>query len=330
MPHLQELQEQFQGKLQVITVSTESPARIEKFLASRPTNLLFAVLETDSVLRKLFPYRILPHAVLLGPDGRVAAITEPRHIDGAAIRKVLARQPVHLPLKQDNLVEDPMQAYFAVADTVRQRLLIQPQIPGLGGSSRRHLNDPVFRGRRLTVFNLPLESIYRIAYGDLPHGRAEDQTGGENGQQHQTMYCLDLIVPKGQEHTLLPTLRRELAERFGVKAGLEKRRKAVYVLRVADPEKVSGLKKSAATEEKLTARSGAFSGEGVRLGSVGEYLESFGIVKQPVVDETGVATRFDLSLTFEQERPESLTEALRQLGLKLAQAEREIEVLVFR
>ncbi|MBC3540327.1 TIGR03435 family protein [Rufibacter sediminis] len=328
MPHLQELQAQFKDRLQIITVTEETEQRIQRFLANRPSSLLFAVADTGEA-RRAFPYRLIPHSVLISPEGKVVAITEPKYVTAAVLEKVLAGEPVDLPLKEDNLAADPL-TYFTVAPETKAHFLVQPELKGVGGLSHSYLQDSAFRGRRLTMINLPLESVYRLAYESLPYGRTLDLTTGESVAENKTKYCIDILVPKGQEAQLLPTLRKELQKMFTVRASLEKRPREVYVLQVADAAKVKKIPISRAKAEKFGASAGTFEGEHVPLAKVADYLESFGMVNLPVVDETGNKTFYDLFFEFEPEKKGAIHEALAKLGLKLEKAQRPIDVLVFR
>jgi uncharacterized protein (TIGR03435 family) len=330
MPHLQDLQQQFKGQLQIITVTEETEQRIQRFLANRPSNLLFAVADTGAAAaRKAFPYRMFPHSVLISPEGKVVAITEPKNITAAVIQQVLAGEQVALPLKEDNLVEDPL-AYFAVPADAPPRFLVQPELKGVGGLSHSYLRDPVFKGRRLTMVNLPLESVYRLAYGSLPYGRTVDLTSAASLEENGKKYCLDILVPKGQEAQLLPTLRKELQQLFALRATMEKQVRPVYVLQVSDAGKVKKMPLSTAAAKGVDAHAGEFDGKRVGFADVADYLESFGMVNLPVVDETRNKALYDLFFEFEPEKKGAIHEALAKLGLKLEKAERPIDVLVFR
>lgn len=329
MTHLQELQKQFKGKLQVITVSTEKEKRVKQFITNMPSNLWFAV-DTAEQLRTVFPYHIIPHTVMIDGGGKVVAITEPANITAKIITAVLAGKVIKLPLKEDKMVEDPVKAYFNAADTVQSRLLIQPEIKGISSMSRTYPTDSNFKKRRITMFNLPLETIYRIAYNDQPYGRIIDLTPKENIKQNKTNYCIDLIVPKGHENELMPTLITALQSRFDLKASIETRSKEVYLLKIADTVKIKQLKQSADKEETFGGSNGAFSGQCVKLGKIANYLEGFGLVKMPVVDETGSDVKYDIEFNYQPEKKGSLTDALTALGLKLEKGERDIDMLIFR
>ncbi|MES2108494.1 MAG: TIGR03435 family protein [Bacteroidota bacterium] len=329
MTHVEQLQKQYKGKLQVITITVEKEKRINQFLKTLPFALWFAV-DTADAMRNYFPYSTIPHSVLIDATGKVVAITAPENITSKTIAAVIAGKPVDLPLKQDDMTEDPIKAYFSAADTVTSRVLIQPEIKGARSMGKTYPMDTAFKNRRLTMMNLPLESIYRMAYQDLPYGRTIDLTPKEDIKQNKTKYCVDIIVPKGQEAELYQTLVKDLQQRFDLKVAIEKRKKDVYVLKIANAAKIKLLTPSAKIGDNISGSSGAFSGEGVKLEKIADYLEGFGLVNMPVVDETGDSARYDITFNYQPEKKGALTEALTSLGLKLEKGQREIDMLVFR
>lgn len=329
MQKIQVLQKQFAGRLQVITVSGESEKRIGQFLANKPSNLWFDI-DTANQFDVYFPYHTIPHAVLIDKNGRVVAITEPENITTKIIADVIAGRQINLPLKEDNMVTNPFETYFHASDTVTSRLLIEPEIKGLGSMSKVYPFDTVFKNRRITMINLSLEGIYRIAYHGLPYGRILDLTPKIGLKKDETMYCLDIIVPKGQEGNLFVILIKGLQARFDLKAAIEKQERDVYILSVADTARVNQLKISTAAQEDLSANHGSFNGQDIKLSKIADYLESFGVVKKPVVDETGIDKKYDIAFDYQPEKDGSLTDALNNLGLRLDKGKRKIDILVFR
>lgn len=301
MPHLQALQRQFAGRLQVLAISQETPARVARYLAARPSNLWFATVAgaaADS-LQRLFSYRIVPHTVLLDATGRVVASTAPEHVTAGTIDSVLRGLPVHLPLVKDNLVANPMAACFPANATTPPRFLLLPAVQGVGGIIRTYPQDSsAFHNRRLTAMNLPLATLYRLAYGNPSYYRTLDLRPKAPAGAPEPTYCLDLLVARGREATLLPTLRRELDARFELRAALEPRTKPVYLLKVADARRLPAPARPAtATGGGMSG--GQFSADNAPLAAVADYLESFGVVKRPVLDATGLATRYNLHFEFQ-------------------------------
>lgn len=332
MPHLQALQRQFAGRLQVVAISADSPARLARYLQARPSNLLFAAVAaaTQDSLQRFFSYQTIPHAVLLDAAGRVLASTEPSCITAEIIRQVLKGQRIALPLKQDMVGQNPIATCFPATAATAPRFLMQPALRGVGSMVRTYPQDSsAFHNRRLTALNMSLEALYRAAYGGLPYGRTLDLRPAAPAGTPPPLYCLDIIVPRGQETTLLPALRRALAARFDLRATLEPRTKPVYLLRVADAHKLPPSTGSAAPSQ-VAASPGAYRGENVRLAEVADYLEGFGLVKLPVLEASPSATRYQVQFEYQPEKPGDLLRALADLGLSLEKAERPIELLVLR
>lgn len=329
MPHLQELQKKYKNQLQVITITTEKQTRVKQFLSNRPSSLWFCIDTTDS-FRKSFPYSIIPHSVLIDQAGNVVATTSPENVTEQTIIDLIAGKKINLPLKEDDLVNDPWTAYFSVAPVTQRRFIIQPEIKGQASGYKTYLNDSAFENRRVTMLNVPLENAYRIAYGDLSYGRIVDLTAKNHVVENKKMYCIDLIVPSGHEQDLMPTLRKGLKAHFDLRASIEKRRRMVYVLTIADRNKIKQMKNGTAKGEVFSANHGSFHGQDIRLEKIADYLESFGLVNLPVVDDTNNRNRYDIDFTYMPEKKGDLQNALVNLGLKLKKEYRDIDMLIFR
>lgn len=325
MPHLQDLQKEFKDQLQIITVSDETVKRVNLFLKVRPSNLWFAI-NNGETLNNLFPHRTIPHVVLIDSDGKLIANTGAEEITSEVIAKLIKKEKVNLKVKSDNMTPDFIKTYFYAADTVKSRLIIQREIKD-GPSMYRRFNDvPAFANRRLTMINLTLQSMYRIAYGDFAYGRVIDETTNAEKNKEE-LFCLDIITKTPEE--LLPSLKDELLKRFELQAKIEQFSKSVYVLKVEDQIKVDQIGVSKIDGKgSYGGGSGTFSGDGVVFADLASYLERFGIVNLPVVDETGIHTKLNIQLVYQPENPASLTKALSELGLKLEKAERKIDMLI--
>lgn len=332
MPHLQELQRQFAGRLQVVAISADSPARLARYLQARPSNLLFAAVSgaTQDSLQQFFSYQIIPHSVLLDATGRIVASTSPENITAQVMSKVIKGEEVILPLKQDMVGQNPIATYFPATAATPPRFLMQPALRGVGGMTRTYPQDSsAFHNRRLTALNITLPELYRLAYGGLSYVRTLDLRPAAPASIKSPPYCLDIIVPKGQEATLLSTLRQELAARFDLRATLEPRTKQVYVLRVADAGKLPPATNSQ-KPSSIAASAGTYQGENVTLAEVADYLEGFGIVKLPVLLAAPATAHYNLKFEYQPEKPGDLLRALADLGLTLEKAERPVEMLLLR
>ena len=77
IPHLNELAEKFKGQpVQFVAITDENEATVKAFLAKKPIDAWVA-LDTDKAMNKAYGIDAIPHTVVLGKDGLIAAITYP-------------------------------------------------------------------------------------------------------------------------------------------------------------------------------------------------------------------------------------------------------------
>ncbi len=321
MPHLQQLQAKYPKQLQVITVTNESVNRTKQFLKARPSNLWFAV-DTGAVLQSYFPHSLIPHSILIDTEGKLVAATAPENITAKVIDSLLAKQSVHLAAKEDNLSEDYIKDYFFAADTVQQRLMFQAEIKGGPGMSTTFLDQPAFKGRRITFINSSLSNMYRMAFGDFPYQRTLDQSE----QKKEELYCLDIIVK--EPSALIPTLKTELLKRFDLQAKTTQLEKDVYLLKIIDQNKFKSIPRNQSGKRTYYSRHGEIDQQSIDMNDFADYLETFGTYRSLVIDETGNKEKFDIKFSFQPENPESLTKVLQNMGLGLEKAKRQVEFLV--
>lgn len=322
MPHLKKLQAKYPDQLRVISVSSETPKRIRQFLKVRPSEIWFAS-DTSLTISNTFPHQLIPHTILISPEGKLVANTSPELVTEAVIKSLLEKQPITLKEKIDvNLTyEDIMNIHFSAADTVTQRFMIQPKIKGAPGFSTTHLDNSIFNGRRITAINCGLSNLYRIAYNDFPYSRTIDKIP----DPEKKSYCVDIIVADKKE--LLPQFKKELSKIFDVRAEVRLEMKDVYVLRITDLQKVKKIPHNVSGKRTYYARHGEIDQECITLTDLAAYLESYGIVNLPVVDETNIAQKFDIKFSFQPEDPRTLTKILTDMGLTLEKAQRKIDML---
>lgn len=324
MPHLQELQKKYAGKLQVITVTDETVKRTSQFLAVKPFKFWFAV-DTGRQIAKLFPHQLIPHTVLIDTDGKLIANTSPELVTEKVIDSLVSKKEIHLAEKKDNTMdyEEIIKTYFAAADTVKTRFNMLPQIKGAPGLSTTWLDNPAFSGRRLTCLNLSLSSLYRLANNNFPYSRTIDKTVKS---KDDLSYCLDIITE--QKSDLLPTLQKELSKRFDLQAKVETQTKDAWVLKITDPEKFKTIKRNTSGKRTYYSRHGEIDQQGTTMADFADFLESYGTGRLPVVDGTGNAEKFDIKFSYQPENPASLTQVLTDMGLALEKQQRPIDMLV--
>lgn len=319
IPHLEKLQQRFKNELQIIMISAEKPERIKKFLKIRSPDLLF-VADKEAHMSKLFPHRILPHSVLISKSGEVIGQVDPTEIDEAVIVNLLSGSVQKLNEKKDVLSDNIIEDYFSVPEHTRSKFEIQPALAGVGSRSKSYLDVPAFKNRRLTFINIGPKILYHKVYNDFSLLRIIDKTTLNKGS-----FCVDIIVEKEAE--LLPTLKQNLDEMFGFKSQITAKDTLVWRLYVKDKQKFARLKRTNTDERTYFAKLGEIDQKNISMENLAEYLEYFGDLNSPVIDETLNSEKFDIKFSFDAENPQSLIDVLNQMGLGLEQKHRAIDFL---
>lgn len=324
MPKYESLQKKFKDKLQVIGITHESVKRIQSFSKNRPVGFMLAI-DTTSKWKSLFDYRTIPHVVLLDQKGIVRAITRSDEITEQVIGKLISNESIDLPLKKDNMEFDATADNFNAPSGTKESFNIQPAIENFN-SSMSKVGQKEYEGRRISLLNFPIDGMYRVAYKVSYYRTAYEIDQKEfSFSKRSNLYCLDVIVPKAGDG-LYTYMKKKLAENFDVKARMEKRKMMVTVLkRNKEP---LGIKVSDTTNKYYSASSNFFSGDGVLVSSLAEFLEGHGLAGMPVVDETGISGRYNIHMEWEPEKKGSMIEQFRKMGFELLKEEREIEMVV--
>ncbi|MTB52107.1 redoxin family protein [Lewinella sp. W8] len=322
MSHLDSLQEAFREELRVIAVSEESEDRLLRFLRHTDHQFLFARDTGD--LRELFPYGVIPHSVLIAPDGTVVAITSPDNITREVIEKTLRGEVVDLPVKRYARDFDPTHDYFQLDTNTVRTFTLQPHNPVTPSFTKQFYDGP-FRGRRMSVYNLTIPGLYRMAYETTIYRmELEFEEFLVDWEREENRFCADVVVENPED--LLPEFRRHLQQAHPIKARTERQTREVVVLRAIKDGTLAAV--PATPVEGYTGRQDGFSSEGATVEDFRSYLEGFGIFNLPVVDETSIAGAYAIDFTYDPENPTTFKTAMEELGLTYAKEEREIEVLI--
>ncbi|WP_082113188.1 redoxin domain-containing protein [Kordia jejudonensis] len=323
MKNLIQLQNEFPNDLQVIGIAEDKPERLQRFIDNTTSNVWFGL--QTAQLKALFPYRILSHSIVINPEGTIVAITSTDNITKEVIHRIKDGKQISLPFKQENIKFDYEADPFPPKDTSQERVLLKGGIEGVSSFSKGYLHDKTYNGRRVTIINQTIPSMYRNLY-QISYNRTIFEIDEEkySYKNPKNKYCLDVITEKADESMYAKGISK-LAETFPVKAKLVTRNIPVYVLQVLDETK---LKKLITTTQERTFeyRGYEFHGKRIPIKEFVKYIENEAPV--PVVDETNCTELLDIDFIFDPQQKGSFKEELAKLGLKLSKAEREVELLV--
>lgn len=324
MPHLDSLQRAFPDQLLVMAVTMEKQERIEKFVKKRPNSFLY-VIDAQGKSQQIFPYRKIPHSVLIDKQGKVVAITRPQHLTKEVIEKVINNEPIDLPLKKDNTTFNYTDDYFEAAESTIESFVMQPGNPAIPAFSKRYPRG-VFGNRRISMHNVTIDGMYRAAYKTSEFRMLyEVNKSLFDHKKIENQFNVDIIVSPDSTEYLYKTLQRKLNETLEIKARPAKKEREVAVLYKLDgvdfPLEVSNKKTA------YTARGESFSGEGVTLDQFREYLENHGVLGMAVVNETAIEGSYNMNFTYYGEDQKTFFKALKDLGLGIKKETRRIDML---
>lgn len=313
LKHLNDLKDQLGDDLEIVAISREAGERQKRFASH--TQYPFWFVEHRPLFDTLFPHRVIPHTVVVGPEGNIAAITAPENITQEIIHDLLKGKVVSLPLKNDT-PWSPTELVFKRDSSVVSVFEIQPARTDAPTFSRTY-NEPPFAGRRTTMINFRIPNLYRHALQTTVYRMDIPEEGDEQ-------YCVDIVVAPGQEDQLYAHMLDSLDQYFGWQVDTVVQEVDVWVL----TQNEEGVQLASAQKPGQTSASGSgFANSGATLADFADYLESFGLAGKPVIDETGTGDQlFDISFQFFPENPSTFKKGLREMGLHIKTKRRPVSM----
>lgn len=342
-PHLQKLQEKFGDRIQVILVNAHThltgddmprTQRIfDRVRKNAGISMNLPVSFSNPQLDALFPFKILPHQVWIGPDGIVKAITGPDQVTEANIRAVLENRPVNLRMKQELMSFDSRSPLFIRGNggdgsATRYRSLLTGYIDGLGTVVGSRMVGDSLCGVYAT--NASRLGLAKMAWPELAEVhqnrmifRSTDSLWNctiEHPASANHLYCYDLLTPPASETAIREWMRQDIVRYFNlswhrqsilteclVLTGFSKKWKGSTDLNI-DP---TTLKKFI---------------QGYPVSFVLDRLNELSTI--PFINETTGTSPVRIDLPFELTDIEGLVRAFKKAGLTLRREKREIEVVV--
>ena len=331
LPHLNALADEFAGRVQFVAVTDEGRDDVERFLAEREIRGAVGI-DRDRSLFEAFGVYAIPQTVLVGPDGRVAAVTKAEDVDRDVLARLVAGERVSEPAAVRTA--EPAETVPATGGPVAGPLPSPPapgprvpgQIPETYVVSVRPLPPDTpgsgFSGVMpgfVDIWALPLRDVLGMAYGVSPvRVLGPDSTLAAR-------YQVVVKLPASERGQFDGVFQGALASATGLRPRLARQTVGAYVLRAPDgPGRLRESDPGAGFRSSSAPGISAARANPIR--SLTGYLE--GVLGAPVVDETGLAGRYDWNLEH-GEGPAAVRKAVRdQLGLGLVPADLDLDVLV--
>lgn len=322
MDSLSCLQRNNKGRLQVIAISDEPPTRLQKYLQRKPS-LLWLASDTTANLYRQFGFSYVGQSAIVSGSNRIIALVRTDSINQHLIDRLLLGETVSSSAEAGNRVNAAADL-FAVDSTLGFQVSWGAYRPNVASMRKTYLTTG-FEGRRVTYFNACLTNMYKDAYGvsnqqvifEVPEKTVC------NWDDKSTLYCLDLLVKPAQKDSLQVILQQTLERLAPVKVRRDRRMIPVYVLR-----RLPGAAEwtTSTIRESTSSFSGqGFEGKGILLAPFVDYLSNeLGL---PVVDETGLTGKYDITTENTLRTKEDVLEAVKKLGLVVEKTTREMDVI---
>lgn len=347
-----ELQKEFGDQLLFIPVTYQERKEVAPFLNKlkqlKQLNLTSVV--EDQTLKAYFPNQTLPYYVWIGPDGKVAAITDLKEVNKVNIQQLLKGKDLQVEVKSDvSIPYNRNQPLFlngngSDGNNLKYHSLLASYTAGLPLQSS--VKTEALMGRKITGLNQPLLNLYRLAYRD--HGYITvnrtilEVDHPEKFNTHQTGsnylkwleagngYCYELLVPPSLIEQSWSFMQQDLGRYFpAYDASIEMRSTDCLV-----------LKRTTATD-LIKSKGGPAVMEMTRLGAhirneplsgwlfkmVALYFQN---LSTPVLDESGYKGNIDLDINAEMTDVAAVNKQLEKYGLQFVEATRPAEYLVIK
>lgn len=252
LPRLDSLQKSMGDTLQVLVITDEKPAVVNRFL-NRTKRIHLPIITSDTLLKKWFPHKLLPHEVWIS-RGRVAVISHPESINAGNIRQLATSGILSVPVKSDLFQfnrNKPIMENQVIQQQARSlyasRLLAH--IPGLAGMSGISW-DTVHAQQRRYFINVSLTTLYKQAIGNrIPLNRwilnirnreAFEKPAAETILwRNNNTYCYEQSAPMNTaQEKLNSRMLADLDQQFNWNSAIETRKTACFVVRSPKPEPI--------------------------------------------------------------------------------------------
>lgn len=318
VPHLDELANELAEEPVVfVAISHEKRELVEAVLRKAPMAAAVALDDGERTFER-YGVAVLPHAVIVDPEGRIAAITLPQHITADALRAVLRGQRIDLPVKSNKTADLAWDGQLGAAtdsDDAIGHVVLQ-RTSAISGASR----FPEGTGR-ITGDGLSLIALVQLAYGS-----SWDTTECTLDAADRGPYRVSVKAPDHADETARAMLRGLLHASFAFRAEWREIDKVVPVLR-RDPATTSPkLRPSQAAKSDGMARQGSVRATRVKPAFIAETLGVYGL-GQRMIDETGLQGELDIDVSWTPGDVQDFTKQIAALGLRFSMERRKVRTL---
>lgn len=310
--------------IQVIGVASDNISRLQNYLKKKPSSVWLAS-DTSFYLYRVFGFNYVGQSAIINAKNEIVALVRTDSINQKLVDKILRNEKIISSAETGNRSDMDERDPFAVDSTVEFQVTWSGYKKGVGSMSKSYWKTP-FDGRRKTYFNVCITNLFREAY-NVSYKQVVYEVPEKSVCEFKdkgTLYCFDLMVKPSQQDSFFIIMRNVLNNISAIKARLEKRTIPVYVL--SRETGTSDWKVSEAKETTYGFSGKGFNGVAIPMKPFADYISNE--LSLPVVDETGLAGKYDITTENVLRSEADVIAALKKLGLKVEKTEREMDVVI--
>lgn len=345
-PLLDSLQLQFRNNLSIIMVAAEPLQKVKTFFLKHKNiasaNLAF--LTSDTLLKKLFPHRYLPHQVWISPQGIVQAITGAGNASVASLQQWTKGIVPSFRVKADAPPIDQSLPLFvsnngAHESYLKYRSQFAGRLPGRGGSNGQVTANGL---TRYWFINTPVLGLYQFALNfpstqvilEINNPAALVLTSGSSETQKDScLYTYEITVPENTPMEKWTALMLQDCNRFlNLYGRMENRMITCYAIRSLPGAEnlLQGKKTPELTADAADDSVWNINGQKTDLLITGlntAYSPAPGL--PVIIDESGITTNISIKIPLKAfNNTELLQKVLGKYNLRLIETKKELSLFV--
>ncbi|MEM1271974.1 MAG: TIGR03435 family protein [Bacteroidota bacterium] len=313
-----------QDSVPVITLSQDPPAVLRELFSTRPTRSWVAFDSTGATADR-FQIGGYPQAVVIDPEGRIAAFTDPRNLSADVVRALVRGEQPEIPYEHYRFEGTRADFEWDQTTTLDED---DPDLYTQTVIRRSSSSETFLRWRptpgRILGDGVRLPALIQHAYG-VSEYTFDNQLPASNA-----VFQVSVVASTRTHDAARAMLRDALTHAFNLSARTEERELDVVVLRrrpgAAFSERFGPTDPDRAPLRDMGGPAGVFVNE-VDLGFLVSILEDY-VFNTLVIDETGLDGTFDIDIGWQRGDEASAERALREAGFEILREQRLVPVLM--
>jgi thiol-disulfide isomerase/thioredoxin len=323
LEHLNELQQKFKEDILVVGISDDTEERLNNFLLKRPVTIPL-VADPMNKKDKFFKIPSVPMTFVTDKTGKVIAITHPNELTESKIKDLIANKKVELQTNMGKIFSenDP----FGVDLKTIFSFIAKPMIDTIPTSAIL-LGSGVFEKRRLSTINMTTDFFIKKVFQKSDAKTIYLTDKKQFAFKPENRFSYDIIVSEEEKADFYKIAQQEISRRLKYKIYTEEKIVDVFVLKQIEG---NNILKPSQSPYKIAFPSDykrfRFSMQGSEMKIFVDELEE--IFSIPIVDETGLKDKYDLTVDWAMGNKEERIKELQNIGLILEKTQRPVEMLV--